>query len=223
MLQTPETQSLLERQARLRAAAQAMSVRIDDAQIRLLVRYVEMIAKWNKVYNLTAIRDVDEMLVQHIFDSMALVNPLQVSAPDATLLIDVGSGAGLPGVVLGVCRPSMSITCVDAVSKKASFIQQVAAELPVKNVSALHHRIESLAMPLADVVTARAFSSLASLVESTSHLLKMDGVWMAMKGKVPQEEIASLPTNVQVFHVEQLNVYGLAADRCIVWLRRKIN
>ena len=134
-------------------------------------------------------------------------------------LLDVGSGAGLPGVVLAICCPSLQVSCVDTVGKKAAFIQQVAVELRLANLRGVHARVETLTGPF-DVVGSRAFASLVDFTSWSHAALAPQGVWMAMKGKHPAEEMVVLPAGVEVFHVEQLAVPGLDAERCIVWMRK---
>jgi 16S rRNA (guanine527-N7)-methyltransferase len=134
-------------------------------------------------------------------------------------ILDVGSGAGLPGVVLSLMRPNWVVHCVDAVAKKASFVRQVAVELRLKNLHAEHARVEALRLPAFDVVVSRAFASLADFTAWSRGQLAPGGVWLAMKGRLPEEEIAALPSWVSVFHVEQLQVPGLDAQRCLVWMR----
>ena len=196
-----------------------------------LVGYLALIDRWNRVYNLTAVRNPADMLVQHLLDSLAVVTPLRRHlratgpAPGIDSLsarvLDVGSGAGLPGVVLSIVEPRWDVTCVDAVAKKASFIRQVAAELGLPHLHARHARVEDLpAQPGFDIVTSRAFASLADFVSLTGHLLNPQGCWMAMKGRVPEDELADLPPGVEVFHVEQLDVPSLEAQRCLVWMRK---
>ncbi|HMA09025.1 MAG TPA: 16S rRNA (guanine(527)-N(7))-methyltransferase RsmG, partial [Ramlibacter sp.] len=133
-------------------------------------------------------------------------------------LLDVGAGAGLPGVVIALCCPEIQVDCVDTVAKKAAFVQQAAVALQLANLRGLHGRVEKLAGPY-DVIASRAFASLPDFVAWSSGALAGQGVWMAMKGKHPADEIAALPPQVEVFHVEQLQVPGLDAERCIVWLR----
>lgn len=193
---------------------------LTDSQRGQLLDYLALIAKWNRVYNLTAVRDPAEMLVLHLLDSLAVVPALlrQVGAKPVSVL-DVGSGAGLPGVVLAIAMPNISVTCVDTVGKKASFIQQVASELKLRNLAARHARVEALDMQPVDVVTSRAFSSLLDFATLTRQLVAKEGVWMAMKGKQPAEELAALPADIEVFHVEHLTVPGLDADRSLVWMR----
>lgn len=139
--------------------------------------------------------------------------------PAAPRLLDVGSGAGLPGVVMALAMPEWSVTCVDTVGKKVSFIRQAAAELRLKNLRAEHSRVEALSGGAYDGVVSRAFSSLVDFTQLTRQHLSSNGVWLAMKGKLPTEELAALPSTVEVFHVEHLQVPGLGAERCLVWMR----
>jgi 16S rRNA (guanine527-N7)-methyltransferase len=205
---------------RLREGAAALGAPLDDGQASRLLSYLALVTKWNRVYNLTAVRDPAAMLVQHLLDSLSVIRPLvrhQGSGPFR--LLDVGSGAGLPGVVIALVLPEAEVTCVDTVGKKASFIQQVAAELGLRNLRSEHARVEQLAPKQAEVVTSRAFASLADFVELTRPHLKEGGVWMAMKGKAPTDELAALPADVEVLGVEPLRVPELAAERCLVWMR----
>jgi 16S rRNA (guanine527-N7)-methyltransferase len=204
----------------LRRGLTALELQLSDVQVTQLLDYLDLIQKWTRVYNLTAVRAPAEMLTHHLLDSLAVVEPLrrQVGNESATLL-DVGSGAGLPGVVIAICCPHVRVDCVDAVAKKAAFTQQVAAALKLPNLRVLHGRVEKLTGPY-DVVSCRAFASLADFVAWSSGALAEQGVWLAMKGKRPEEEIAALPAGVEVFHVEQLRVPGLDAERCIVWMKR---
>jgi 16S rRNA (guanine527-N7)-methyltransferase len=196
-----------------------------DQQTQLLA-YMDLIAKWTKVYNLTAVRDANEMLTHHLLDSLAVVAPLRRELAKLVLpvdqtqfsLLDVGAGAGLPGIVIAITCPEVSVTCVDTVAKKAAFIQQVAATLKLPNLKGLHARVESLTQPY-DVVCSRAFASLVDFTTWSQSALAGHGVWMAMKGKHPGQELAVLPESVKVFHVEQLQVPGLDAERCIIWMR----
>jgi 16S rRNA (guanine527-N7)-methyltransferase len=210
-----------QRAGRLGVAADALGLQLSDGQFDQLLGYLELIAKWNKVYNLTAVRDPEEMLVQHLFDSLAVVGPLRRHTGGAGVrLLDVGAGAGLPGVVLAVCCPEIQIECVDTVGKKAAFIQQVAAQLKLPNLRGVHDRVENLKGPY-DVICSRAFASLQDFVSWSGAALGGQGVWLAMKGKHPAAEIAELPPAAQVFHVEQLSVPELAAERCLVWMRKR--
>ncbi|MES2937362.1 MAG: 16S rRNA (guanine(527)-N(7))-methyltransferase RsmG [Pseudomonadota bacterium] len=205
----------------LRDGLERLGLALSDDQVAQLLAYLDLIRHWNKVYNLTAVRDPREMVVQHLLDSLSVVLPLQRQRPveQGARLLDVGAGAGLPGVVLAICCPELAVECVDAVAKKAAFIQQVAAQLRLPNLQGRHARVETLAGPY-DVVCSRAFASLADFVSLTNNALAPGGIWLAMKGKYPDAEIAVLPSGVEVFHVEQLQVPALDAERCIVWMRK---
>ena len=204
----------------------AMGLRLSDPQLDALMTYLGLLQKWNKVYNLTAVRDPSEMMTHHLLDSLATIEPLMRQVGERTVqLLDVGSGGGLPGVVIAVACPWIHVTCVDTVAKKAAFIQQVAATLKLPNLRGLHARVESLNALSGqgfDVVCSRAFASLVDFVNWSRGSLYPGAVWMAMKGKHPDEELATLAAEapgVEVFHVEQLQVPGLEAERCIVWMR----
>ena len=207
-------------EAGLRAGLADLGLSLSDAQVRQLLDYQALIQKWTQVYNLTAVRDPQEMLTHHLLDSLAAVPPLrrQTGGRPAKLL-DVGSGAGLPGAIIAICCPEVDVSCVDTVAKKAAFIQQVAASLKLPNLRGIHARVETLAGPF-DIISSRAFASLADFVCWSGGALGPGGAWLAMKGKHPADEIAALPAAVEVFHVEQLSVPGLGAERCIVWLRK---
>jgi 16S rRNA (guanine527-N7)-methyltransferase len=201
--------------------AEALGLTLSDAECQALLDYLALLQKWNEVYNLTAVRRPAEMLTHHLLDSLAVLPPLRRHlAGRAARILDVGSGGGLPGVVLAILEPHLEVTCIDSVGKKAIFIRQVGAELKLPNLGAVHARVEDLRLPPFDVVTSRAFASLADFTRLTRHLVGEHGVWMAMKGKKPDDEIAALPADYAVFHVEQLTVPGLNAERCLVWLHR---
>ena len=207
-------------EAALSGGLAALQLELSSVQAKQLLDYIALIQKWNKVYNLTAVRSPDEMLTHHLLDSLAVIRPLlRQGGAGPFRLLDVGSGAGLPGVVVAICCPQIEIDCVDAVAKKAAFIQQVAASLQLPNLRGLHDRVENLRATYA-VVASRAFASLADFVTLSEPVLAPGGVWLAQKGRDPAAEIANLPPGAEVFHVEQLTVPGLDAERCIVWLRR---
>ncbi|MCU0927257.1 MAG: 16S rRNA (guanine(527)-N(7))-methyltransferase RsmG [Hydrogenophaga sp.] len=205
------------------AGLRELGLALTDPQIDQLLAYQELIAQWNKVYNLTAVRDPKEMLTHHLLDSLAAIPPLlRQTGGDSIKLLDVGSGGGLPGAVIAITCPQIQVHCVDTVLKKATFIQQVAASLRLPNLRGIHARVESLKAEEGsgyDVVCSRAFASLVDFTTWSRAALKPGAVWMAMKGKHPADELAALPASVAVFHVEQLTVPGLGAERCIVWLR----
>ena len=206
-------------EATLRAGAAQLGLALDDRQCERLLAYGALILKWNKVYNLTALRDPATVMTHPLLDSLSVIAPLQRERPGVTRLLDVGSGAGLPGVVIAIMRPDVDVTCLDAVAKKTAFVQQVAAELKLPNLRGLHARVETLAGAY-DVISSRAFASLPDFYNGSMQLLAEAGVWLAMKGKVPADELAALPPGADVFHVEQLTVPGLDAERCIVWARK---
>ena len=212
--------------ARLRTGAAALALGLDEAQLQRLMEFLALLQKWNKVYNLTAVRDPEEMLTHHLLDSLTAVAPLrrhlaQAGLPAPVRLLDVGSGGGLPGVVFAICCPDVDVSCVDTVGKKAAFIQQAAVALKLPNLHGVHARVETLTEPF-DVVSCRAFASLPDFTTWSRSALAPHAVWLAMKGRRPDDEMAALPASVEVFHVEQLQVPGLEAERCIVWMRPSI-
>ena len=222
----------------LRQGLDALGLLLDEHQQNQLLSYVDLMGKWTRVYNLTAVRDPQEMLTHHLLDSLSVVLPLRRQLADARstrlakpqgdqaaddlqkpfALLDAGSGAGLPGVVIAITCPEIQVTCLDAVAKKVAFIQQAAASLKLSNLTGLHARIETVTQPF-DIISSRAFASLADFVNGSQKAIAAGGVWMAMKGKTPEEELAALLEIVKVFHVEQLQVPGLDAQRCLVWMR----
>ncbi|MDP2677588.1 MAG: 16S rRNA (guanine(527)-N(7))-methyltransferase RsmG [Rhodoferax sp.] len=210
----------------LRAGLTALDLTLSDAQVDSLLAYQALIQKWNKVYNLTAVRDPGDMLTHHLLDSLAVIVPLRrqlaLMSPSAkggaVRLLDVGSGAGLPGVVVAICCPEIQVDCVDTVGKKAAFIQQVAVTLRLPNLRGLHARVESLTDKY-QVISSRAFASLADFSNWSAQALAPQGVWLAMKGRHPADELAALSPEVQVFHVEHLMVPGLEAERCLIWMK----
>jgi 16S rRNA (guanine527-N7)-methyltransferase len=210
----------------LRAGLVALELSLSDAQIDSLLAYQALIGKWNKVYNLTAVREPGDMLTHHLLDSLAVIAPLRrqlalmVPGIDAgaVRLLDVGSGAGLPGVVIAIGCPDIRVDCVDTVGKKAAFIQQAAVALKLSNLRGVHARVESLTDQY-QVISSRAFASLADFTHWSARALAPQGVWLAMKGKYPTDELAALSSDVRVFHVEHLTVPGLDAERCLIWMR----
>ncbi len=221
--------TLEDLRARLVDGAAELGLALTEVQISQLLDYMALLQKWNKVYNLTAVRTPAEMLTHHLLDSLAVITPLrkrlasEPSSRSPVRLLDVGAGAGLPGVVIAICCPDIHVDCVDTVAKKAAFVQQTAVALRLANLRGLHARVESLTGPAGeyDLVCSRAFASLADFTNWSSGALQEQGVWMAMKGKHPTEELATLPPEVDVFHVEPLVVPGLDAERCLVWMRSK--
>jgi 16S rRNA (guanine527-N7)-methyltransferase len=201
-----------------------LPIAADDAD-RLLA-YLAQLQRWNRTYNLTAVRDVDLMLSHHLIDSLAVLPALMqaLQGPEAahTRIYDVGSGAGLPGVVLAVMQPSWEVTCIDAVEKKTAFVRQLIGALKLPNLAAIHARVETLAPAQCDVVISRAFASLADFATLSGRHVSDGGSLVAMKGKVPDDEITALhvQTSWQVTKVEPLSVPELDAQRCLIWMRR---
>ena len=209
-------------------ATQTLGLDLSTVKKQMLVDYLLELQKWNKTYNLTAVRGLDNMLVQHIFDCLAILPQLesyeaQKSARWADV-IDVGSGAGLPGVVIAIARPQISVTCIDAVHKKHAFVSQVANKLGLKNLQSLHARVEKVSNLKADLVISRAFSSLSSFVDLCDHLVRPGGNLAAMKSKQINEEIQVFEQEHTAFLIDkldELNVPQLDAKRFLVWVRRK--
>ena len=201
-------------------ACQQLGLEPTSSQLTALGDFLALLQRWNATYNLTAVRDLRAMTTQHLADCLAVLPALQARCPQGRVL-DVGSGGGLPGVVIAILQPALTVTCVDAVGKKAAFIRQVASQLQLPNLQAVHARVQDLKLPAFDLITSRAFASLADFTRWTTARLAPGGLWMAMKGKSPLEELAALPPDIEVFHVEPLNVPGLDAERCLVWMRRR--
>lgn len=198
----------------LQEGSASMALELSDLQQQQLLDYLALIVKWNKVYNLTAVRDVQDMLVQHVLDSLVVVPLLR-----GARFLDVGSGAGLPGLILAIARPEVQVVTLDKVHKKIAFQTQVVAELGLKNARPLCQRVEELREAPFDCITSRAFSSLTDFVQLTRHVLAEDGEWAAMKGVYPQEEIDALPADVQLCQVLALQVPRLQAERHLLRLR----
>jgi 16S rRNA (guanine527-N7)-methyltransferase len=205
----------------LKTGATQLQVDLSDGQLDSLSTYAELLLRWSGTYNLTAIRDPREVVTHHLLDCLAVVPPLRRELDGAAgqRLLDVGSGAGLPGLVLATAEPRVQVVCIDSVGKKAAFITQAAGTLRLANLQAVHGRVETLALPPFDVIVSRAFASLASFVSATEPHLRKGGFWMAMKGKQPAEEIEELQGKVE-WRVESLQVPQLAVQRCLVWMRK---
>lgn len=207
--------------AAIAGCARDLGLNLDGAQCERLAAFGALLQRWGRTYNLTAILGRDQLLTHHLADCLAVVAPLRrhlATRPSPASLLDVGSGGGLPGAVLAIACPELAVCCVDTVGKKTAFVRQVAVELGIGNLRAEHARVEAMRGRFG-VVTSRAFASLADFVALTRERVDDDGVWMAMKGQRPDDEIAMLPRSVEVFHVEPLTVPGLAAQRCLVWMR----
>ena len=203
---------------RLDAVLRALGLATSAQQHEQLLRYVELLQRWNQVYNLTAVRDPERMLTLHLADCLAVLPALDRRAPQRVL--DVGSGGGLPGLVLAIMRPHWQLVLVEPVQKKCAFLRQVAATLGLRNVEVEHQRVEQLRLPGFDCITSRALGDLAELVRISEHLLLADGAWAAMKGIQPDAELRALPSHVH-HRIEPISVPGLDARRCLVWLWRE--
>lgn len=191
----------------------ALELSLAAAQQEQLLRFVQLIAKWNKAYNLTAVRDPLDMVSLHLLDSLAVLP--YVKGPRVA---DIGTGAGLPGIPLAICRPDWHFTLVDSNSKKTRFVQQAVLELQLKNVDVIHGRVESLeSQQLFSSVLSRAFASMAEITRLTAHLLSDEGLLLAMKGQIPEQELASLTLEYRVI---PLAVPGIAAERCLICLEK---
>nr|WP_314270848.1 16S rRNA (guanine(527)-N(7))-methyltransferase RsmG [uncultured Kingella sp.] len=200
----------------LAAGIAAMKLDIGEPQQQKLLAYLALLQKWNKTYNLTALRDEAKMVSHHLLDSLTLLPYIR----NAQTLADIGSGGGMPGIPAAICRPDLQMTLVDANTKKTAFLQQAAIELGLDNVSVFAGRVENLHQT-ADIVTSRAFAELADFVSLTRHLLHENSIWAAMKGAYPQDELFRLPENVEAYQTDRLSVPMLDAERHMVLLRPK--
>jgi 16S rRNA (guanine527-N7)-methyltransferase len=195
--------------------ARSLPLALSEAQLGQLIDYLALLAKWNAVYNLTAVRDPAQMVTQHLLDSLAAV-PAFAGAKN---VLDVGAGGGLPGMVLAIARPDLRVSLIDTVHKKTAFLTQAKAELGLAKVTIHTARVEQLQVPEKfDVITSRAFAELNDFVTWSGHLLKEGGRFIALKGVKPDEEIARLPAGWKVSGVQPLNVPGLQAERHLVFI-----
>lgn len=191
-----------------------MNSRLDDAAAEKFVDFVRLLVKWNRVTNLTAVRDPLEMVTRHILDSLAVVPFLTRGS-----LLDVGSGAGLPGVPIAIASPGLDVTLLDSNAKKLRFVRQAVAELGLDNVQVVQARMQEYQPGRSfDMVISRAVASLDELYQQTVHLLRPGGRMLFMKGAVPEQEIGALQDGRAGLHIERLNIPGLAAERHLLWL-----
>jgi len=187
----------------------SLNLNVTDEKIDQLLSFIKLIEKWNKAYNLTAIRDREEMARLHILDSLAIVPHIE-----GKRVIDIGTGAGLPGIPLAICLPEIDFTLLDSNAKKTRFVQQVVLELKLKNVEVLHSRVENYHPEKTyDAVLTRAFAGLSDIVKLTAHLLSKDGVLLAMKGQNLDAELAEIAAKKSVISV---SVPGTDVERCLV-------
>ena len=197
------------------------SLGLDAALATPLLAYLSLLLRWNRTYNLTAIRDPGEMVRKHLLDSLACIASVAPLAARGGRLADLGTGAGLPGIPLAIAFPGLQVALVESNGKKARFMREVARSLGIANARVVESRIEAFAEPGAfDAITARALATLPLIIELGGHLLKPDGVLLAMKGVLPVDEIASLPAGWQVRDVHALTVPGVAGERHLVVVGR---
>jgi len=210
----------LEIKSKLEDGLQEMGIQIDDEKKSKLIAYLLLIDKWNKVHNLTAIRDPIEMVTLHLLDSLSVLVHLQSLNPKN--LLDVGAGAGLPSIPLAICLPELQVTAIDSVRKKSSFMRQVKVELGLTNFLVEDGRVEALKNKFKfDVIISRAFSEISLFVKLTKHLLAENGLWLAMKGVVPMHEFENKnfkSSGILISKIEVLAVSGLNAERHLVFL-----
>jgi len=198
----------------LKAGIAALGLALPEGAEAKLLAYLALLDKWNRVYNLTAVRDAERMVSHHLLDSLAAVPFFQGES-----VLDVGSGGGLPGIPLAIARPQVRVTLIDSIAKKTAFLLQAKAELGLGNLTVVTGRVEDYRPAEGfDVITSRAFSDLKEFVALTRHLLKPGGCWLAMKGLYPNEEITQLPPGVKVSADHALVVPGLDATRHLIVL-----
>ncbi len=197
----------------LAAGLAELGISLSEVAQRKLLAFRDLLLKWNKTYNLTALRDPEQAISHHLLDSLAIL-PHVASGP----LLDVGSGGGLPGIPLAIARPDLSVSMVDTVQKKATFLQQASIELGLKNVVVHHARVEEMQGQYAQI-SSRAFAEIGLFVRLTRHLLAPGGRWLAMKGVRPDDELKALPDDIAVEDIVPLAVPGLAAERHLIILR----
>ncbi|WP_347556839.1 16S rRNA (guanine(527)-N(7))-methyltransferase RsmG [Robbsia sp. KACC 23696] len=192
-----------------------MGISVDDVQAENLAAYIGLLSKWNRVYNLTAIRDPEQMRVQHVLDSLSLLPHLDAARVGS--VIDVGTGGGTPGLILAIMRPDWRITLNDIVQKKIAFLTQVKSTLQLGNVEVINARVEEVKSETGfDAVTSRAFADLSDFARWAGHLVAPEGAMYAMKGLQPDDEIARLPAGAAVRAITPLTVPHLAAERHLV-------
>ncbi|WP_164549114.1 16S rRNA (guanine(527)-N(7))-methyltransferase RsmG [Amphritea opalescens] len=206
----PQYRDLLEQQC------QQIDLQLSDEQYGQLLKYHALLVKWNKTFNLTAVRSPEEMISRHLIDSLSVLPYIDVER-----LIDVGSGPGLPGIPLAICRPDLPITLLDSNIKKSRFQFQAKAELGLANVEVIHERVEKYTPEvLFDGVISRAFASLQDMLHWTTHLCADEGIFLAMKGMYPVEEIELLPESINLRQSVRLNVPGTEGERHLLMLGR---
>lgn len=203
----------------LQQGLQQMNIDLTVPQQLQLLAFIDLLKKWNSTYNLTALRNDQDVISHHILDSLTLLPYVE----HARGLIDVGSGGGMPGIPVAIARPALPVALLDANSKKTSFLQQAVIELGLTNVQVITARVEAMVGEQFDVITSRAFAELNDFITITKQLMAKGGCWAAMKGVYPYEEIERLPDNVELVQVDKLTVPHLNAERHMVLVRKKEN
>ena len=209
--------------ALLEQGAAQLEISLSERQIEKLLDYLALLVKWNSVYNLTSVREPQQMVIQHLLDAMSALYAFK----GAKKVLDVGTGGGLPGMVIAIwaleAEPQLQIHLIDTVKKKTAFLTQVKAELGLENVTVHSGHVEKLPSEKSfDVITSRAFAELIDFVKLSGHLLEQDGSMIALKGKKPDEEIQRLPQEWKVEKVVPLSVPGMQAERHLVWMKRAL-
>lgn len=215
MMQSLDAASIQKR------AMELLAMELTEDQAQKLSRFADLLIKWNESYNLTSITSPKDVLDLHLVDSLALAKCSGDLLNGSKTVLDVGSGGGLPAIPLAIVRPELEITMVDAVQKKTIFQRQAISMLRLKNIKAEHTRVEQIKERTFDVITSRAFASLSDMIHLTEHLLAPGGVWLAMKGKFPQEEVDALPQNVSISTV--FTVENMKVERHLIALKKNLS
>lgn len=214
---TPAAAVSEDLQAQIAAGCRSLPLALSATALAQLADYVGLLAKWSKVYNLTAVRQPQQMVTRHLLDSLAVV-PFLIDGS----LLDAGTGAGLPGVAIAIARPDLAVTLLDANAKKLRFVRQAVAELGLANVEVVQARMQEYQPGRAfDMVISRAVSSLEELYRQSRHLLAPRGRMLFMKGALPEEEMAAFAPGRETLHIERLDIPGLDAERHLLWLDKQ--
>lgn len=200
----------------LQRGVQQLGLNLNDDQVAQLLAYLQLLIKWNKAYNLTAVRDPLEMVNRHLIDSLSVVPYIS-----GERIIDVGSGPGLPGIPLAICYPEMAVTTLDSNGKKTRFQLQVKGELGLTNLEVVNARVENCNFEPFDQVISRAFASIEDMINWTHQLCSEQGVFLAMKGLYPEEELATLPEQYELKRCHQLQVPGTEGERHLLVIGRR--
>ncbi len=199
----------------LEAGLDQLNLKLDQQQINQMLDFIGLIAKWNRTHNLTAITDIDEMINKHLLDSLSVAEFLPSGG-----ILDVGSGAGLPGVPLAIVSTNNNFTLVDSSLKRIGFLKEVKRKLVLTNISPIHSRVEQLDSSGFDIIMSRAYSSLDNMLSQTQHLLVENGRWLAMKGAYPESEISEVSDHYKIVKSTKLTVPGLDAERHLIEISR---